>query len=147
MALALALRLASAGGPQPGRLALFAPWLDVTMADPAMEAVQPHDIMLKIPTLRTIGEVWADVRDPRSPACSPLYASSEMLSQLPPTRIWTGRHDLFIVDSRTFTSRLREAGVEARLYEYEGAPHVFMAVTPTKEAKDVFGLLGDFLGR
>jgi acetyl esterase/lipase len=38
MALALALRLARAaretGGPQPGKLALFAPWLDLTLADP-----------------------------------------------------------------------------------------------------------------
>ena len=34
MALALALRLAKSGGAQPGKLALFAPWLDVTMAGP-----------------------------------------------------------------------------------------------------------------
>jgi hypothetical protein len=35
--------------------------------------------------------------------------------------------------------------VDAKLYEYEAAPHVFMAITPTREAKDVFGLLSDFL--
>ena len=145
MALSLALRLAWSGGPQPGKLALFAPWLDVTMQDEAIRAVEPHDIMLKIGTLRSCGEMFAGDRDPSSAECSPLYTSAEDLALLPPTRIWTGRHDLFIVDSRTFTGKLRDAGIDAKLYEYEAAPHVFMAITPTREAKDVFRLLREFL--
>ena len=39
MALALALRLVKAGGPLPGKLALFAPWLDLGLADRAIDAV------------------------------------------------------------------------------------------------------------
>lgn len=145
MALTLALRVARAGGPMPGKLALFAPWLDLTLADPAIAAVEPHDLMLKIGTLRACGDLVAAGRDPASPEVSPLYAPIEDLALLPPTRIWTGRHDLFIIDSRTFTGKLRLAGVDAKLYEYEAAPHVFMAITPTREAKDVFALLSDFL--
>lgn len=145
MALCLALRLARAGGPMPGKLALFAPWLDLSLADPAIAAVEPHDLMLKIGTLRACGDLVAAGRDPDSPEVSPLYTPTEALALLPPTRIWTGRHDLFIIDSRTFTAKLRAAGVDAKLYEYEAAPHVFMAITPTREAKDVFALLGDFL--
>ncbi|BDI61989.1 alpha/beta hydrolase [Qipengyuania nanhaisediminis] len=145
MALRLALRLSEAGGPQPGKLALFAPWLDLTMADPEMEGVEPDDIMLKIGTLRACGEMVAGASDPASHEVSPLYASSSALAGLPPTRIWTGRHDLFIVDSRSFATRLAEAGVDVRLYEYAGAPHVFMAITPTREARDTFALLKDFL--
>lgn len=145
MALSLALRLAKTGGPQPGKLVLFAPWLDVTMADPKMQMVEPHDIMLKIGTLRSCGAMWSGDRDPASAECSPLYTPIEDLAQLPPTRIFTGRHDLFIIDSRSFIPKLRDAGVDAKLYEYEGAPHVFMAVTPTREAKDVFALVRDFL--
>jgi acetyl esterase/lipase len=145
MALALALRLVRSGGAQPGKLAMFAPWLDLTLADPAIAAVEPHDIMLKIGTLRACGEMFAGTRDPASPQCSPLYAAREDLARLPPTRIWTGRHDLFIIDSRSFAGRLREAGVDARLYEYEAAPHVFMAVIPTREAKDTIALLRGFI--
>ena len=147
MARSLALRLAKAGGPQPGKLALFAPWLDVTGADEAMRAVEPHDIMLRVDSLRACGEIWAGARAPSSSECSPLYTSTEELALLPSTRIWTGRHDLFIIDSRTFVGKLRDAGVDARLYEYEAAPHVFMAITPTREAKDVFGLLDEFLAQ
>lgn len=145
MALALALRLIAAGGPMPGKLALFAPWLDLGLADPAIPAVEPHDVMLKIGTLRACGALVAAGRAMDDPAVSPLYAPAEALAQLPPTRIWTGRHDLFIVDSHSFAGRLRAAGVDARLYEYEGAPHVFMAILPTREAKDAIGLLRDFL--
>jgi acetyl esterase/lipase len=145
MALALALRLAKAGNPMPGKLALFSPWLDLTLADPAIAAVEPDDLMLKIGTLRACGEMVAGTRDPASAEVSPLYTPAEELAKLPPTRIWTGRHDLFIVDSRTFVSKLRAAGVDAKLYEYEAAPHVFMAITPTREAKDVLRLLSEFL--
>jgi len=145
MALALALRLVEAGGPLPGKLALFAPWLDLGLADPAIAAVEPHDVMLKIGTLRACGGLVAAGRAIDDPAVSPLYAAPEHLAQLPPTRIWTGRHDIFIIDSRSFLGKLRAAGVDAMLYEYEAAPHVFMAITPTREAKDAIALLGEFL--
>lgn len=145
MALALALRLIAAGGPLPGKLALFAPWLDLGLADPAIAAIEPHDVMLKIGTLRACGGMFAEGRAIDDPAVSPLYAPAEVLAQLPPTRIWTGRHDLFIIDSRTFLGRLRAAGVDAKLYEYEAAPHVFMAILPTREAKDALGLLAEFV--
>lgn len=145
MALALALRLVQSGGPMPGKLALFAPWLDLALADPAIAAVEPHDVMLKIGTLRACGALFAEGRALDDPAVSPLHASSDALAALPPTRIWTGRHDLFIVDSRSFTARLRAAGVDAKLYEYEAAPHVFMAILPTREARDALALLKEFL--
>lgn len=145
MALALALRLVAAGGPLPGKLALFAPWLDLGLADPAIAAIEPHEMMLKIGTLRACGGMFAEGRTIDDPAVSPLYAPVEALAQLPPTRIWTGRHDLFIIDSRTFLGKLRAAGVDAKLYEYEAAPHVFMAILPTREAKDALGLLAEFV--
>ncbi|HSF12587.1 MAG TPA: alpha/beta hydrolase [Erythrobacter sp.] len=145
MALTLALRLVREGGSLPGKLALFAPWLDLGLADPAIAAVEPHDVMLKIGTLRACGALVAEGRAMDDPAVSPLYASTQDLAQLPPTCIFTGRHDIFIVDSRTFLGKLRAAGVDAKLYEYEAAPHVFMAITPTREAKDVFALLREFL--
>lgn len=145
MALSLALRLAQADGPAPGRLILFAPWLDVTMRDPDIETVAPHDFMLAIDPLRLLGRVWAEDRDPASAECSPLFTPDALLAKLPPTRIFTGRHDLFIIDSRSFTRRLADAGGDVRLYEYAGAPHVFMALAMTREAKDVFALVRDFL--
>lgn len=145
MALALALRLLRRGGEMPGKLVLFAPWLDVSMGDEAMRAVEPHDVILKIDVLRAIGAAWAGEADPASPELSPLYTPESELAQLPPTRIFVGRHDLFVVDNRSFTRRMRAAGGDVELYEYAGAPHVFMALLPTREARDCLELVSEFL--
>lgn len=145
MALALALRSIRNGGAKPGKLALFAPWLDVTMADEAMREVEPHDVMLKVDALRALGAIWSGDEDPQSAECSPLYASHAELSQLPPTQIYVGRHDLFVIDSRTFTEKLSAAGGDVKLYEYAGAPHVFMAILPTRESKDCLKLVSEFV--
>ena len=145
MALALALRLIRNGGAKPGKLLLFAPWLDVTMADEAMRADEPHDVMLKVDALRALGKIWAGEDAPSSAECSPLYAKDTDLAQLPPTQIYVGRHDLFVIDSRTFAGRLSAAGVSAQLFEYAGAPHVFMAILPTRESKDCMKLVSEFV--
>lgn len=57
----------------------------------------------------------------------------------------TEGHDLFIIDSRSIAARLSDLGVDVMLYEYAGAPHVFMAVVLTRESKDTLKLLSDFL--
>jgi acetyl esterase/lipase len=142
MAISLALRARRAGNPQPGKLVLFSPWLDLTLADEAARVVEPKDIMLNIGPIRVMGEHWAGARNPASPQCSPLYAK---LDDLPPTQIFQGRHDLFVVDCRNFMARAREVNAPVTLYEYAGAPHVFMILPGTRETKDVMELVRDFL--
>lgn len=145
MAAALAVRLARAGGAQAGKLVLFAPWLDVTLADPGSREVEPLDVMLNVDPLRVMGEAWAGSRDAKDAAVSPLYADAELFAKLPPTAIFQGRHDLFVVDCRNYARKALEAGHPVKLYEYEGAPHVFMAITMTREAKDCLRLVADFV--
>ena len=115
------------------------------MKDDAMREVEPHDVMLKVDALRALGAIWAGEANPASPECSPLYAPDSELAQLPPTQIFVGRYDLFVIDSRTFTARLRAAGGRVELFEYAGAPHVFMAILPTREAKDCLKLVESFV--
>lgn len=145
LALALALRLHLAGGPQAGKLVLFAPWLDVTLADEASRAVEADDIMLRVDALRVMGEMWAGERDPANAGVSPLYADDATLAALPPTAIFQGRHDIFVVDCRNYAESAKAAGNPVRLYEYAAAPHVFMALTFTSEAKDCLLLADEFL--
>ena len=144
MALSLALRLRDAGKPLPGHVILFAPWLDVTLEDEAARAVEADDIMLAVDPLRQMGRWWAGQRDPKAPLVSPLYADP---AGLPPIAIFQGRHDIFVVDSHSFAANAAAKGADVKLYEYEGAPHVFMAITPTREAKDVFAKCAQILGK
>jgi len=147
MAAALALRLAAGKGEQAGKLILFAPWLDVALVDEKAREVEPHDVMLKIEPLRVMGELWAGDRRLDDALVSPLYASQEQLRALPPTAIFQGQHDIFVVDSRSYAERAKAAGNPVELYEYAAAPHVFMALTMTREAKDCFQLMREFMER
>ncbi len=142
MTLALALQRRDAGKSLPGRLIPFSPWLDMAMKDPAAQDVQEKDIMLDIESIKVLGEWWAGDRGVDDPVASPLYAD---LKGLPPMAIFQGRHDVFLPDARTFAAKAQEAGVPTKLYEYEGGPHVYMALTFTRESKDTLKLVKDFL--
>lgn len=142
LTLALALQRRDAGKSLPARLIPFAPWLDMAMKDPAAQDVQEKDIMLNIEAIRVMGEWWAGDRGVDDHIASPLYAD---LKGLPPIAIFQGRHDVFVTDTRTFATKADAAGVPTKLYEYEGGPHVYMALTFTREAKDTFKLVKDFL--
>ena len=142
MTLSLAIQRRDAGKSLPARLIPFAPWLDMALKDEAAREVEPKDVMLDVDSIRLLGGWWAGDRGVDHPHASPLYAD---LTGLPPIAIFQGRHDVFVVDSRTFTAKARAAGVSTKLYEYEGGPHVYMALTFTREAKDTFALVKDFL--
>ena len=142
MTLALALQRRDAGKSLPARLIPFAPWLDMGMKDPAARDVQPKDIMLDIDSIKVLGEWWAGDRGIDDPIASPLYCDP---TGLPPMAIFQGRHDVFLPDARTFATKAHAAGVPTKLYEYEGGPHVYMALTFTRESKDTLRLVKDFL--
>lgn len=143
LALAQALHLRDRGLPLPGRLILFAPWLDVTMADPAAGAVEPHDAMLALSALRLAGRWWAGEDDPRTPLVSPLYGD---LAGLPPIDVFQGTADVLAPDARTLAAKVAAAGGMIQLYEYPGAIHVFMGATFTPEARDVYARIGASFG-
>lgn len=135
LALGMVLALREAGLPEPGRIVLFSPWLDLTLADAAARRVEPHDPMLRVDALRLCGRWWAGGDDPRSPRLSPLYAD---LRGFPPIDLYQGTADLFVVDARSFAARARSAGALGQYAEYSGAFHVFVGATFTPEAQDVF---------
>lgn len=135
LALAQALHFRDRALPLPARIVLFSPWLDLTLADPAAIALEQKDVMLRRDELVEFGRWWAGATDPRDPLLSPLFAD---LAGLPPILIFQGTHDLFLPDARTFRDRAVAAGVQATLFEADGAFHDYMAATFTPEAKAVF---------
>lgn len=139
LALGQALEYREAGLPMPARVITFAPWLDISLADPAALAVESHDIVLGIEGLRHCGLWWAAGDDPHTPRLSPLYAD---VRGLPPIDLYQGTHDLLVVDARTFAAKVLAAGGRMRYFEYAGGFHVFMAARFTPEAKDVFKKVG-----
>jgi epsilon-lactone hydrolase len=121
--------------PMPGRIILFSPWLDLTLADPEARKLESKDVMLAVDALRICGAWWAGGDDPRLPRLSPLFAD---LEGLPPIELYQGTNDIFVADARTFVKKVQATGGAIHYGEYPGAFHVFVGATFTPEAKDVF---------
>ena len=142
MALALAQMLTEDGGPAPGRLVLFSPWLDATGTDPGQKAVEPDDRMLSVNGLESCGSMYAGDLPADDYRVSPLFGK---LDDLPPMAIFAGTRDLLVSDSRRLVERLDAAGVtDYEFHEYDDMFHVWM-VFPVPEAKSALDQAADFI--
>jgi acetyl esterase/lipase len=116
------------------RLALIAPWLDVTCSSPGLDTLVNDDPWLHPTGLRIAGEAWAGGRDLQDPLVSPLAATDAVLSSLPQVRIWTGTRDILSAEALALDRRLTACGVEHKVLTTPGAVHVH-PLTPTPEGK------------
>jgi epsilon-lactone hydrolase len=131
LALGFAQSLADAGLPQPRRLTLIAPWLDVSLGNPELPAAEARDPWLSSVGLREAGRAWAGGDDPSLPALSPINGS---LAGLAPIDVYVGTRDLFHPDALSLKQRAAAEGAELHLTSCEGAVHVY-PLTPTPEGR------------
>ncbi|MFC7528872.1 alpha/beta hydrolase [Actinoplanes sp. GCM10030250] len=125
----LALLAAQATGDVAG-LTLLAPWLDLTMSNPGIDAIEPYDPWLARPGLRPIADAWTGGLALDDPRLSPIYGD---LTDLPPTQILVGTRDITLADCRTLRDRL-PAGARLTYHEEPGALHVY-PLLPVPEAR------------
>ena len=121
LAISLAMQRRDAGARQVDGLVLYAPWVDVTMTNPAITDVQRLDKILRVPGLAWAGRAWAGDLDPADPRVSPLYGD---LSALPPMLIFQGDADILGPDTIEFARKAARAGVDVRLRVEPGGFHV-----------------------
>jgi acetyl esterase/lipase len=128
LALLMAQSPASAG--TIAGLTLIAPWLDLSMSNPAADLVERHDPWLTRAGMRPIAAHWVAGRELTDPRVSPLYGE---LTRLPPTLVLVGSRDL----CRPDCDRLRELAtppVDLTLHVEEGSPHDY-PLLPTPEGR------------
>lgn len=111
-------------------LTLLAPWLDLAMDNPGIEAIEPYDPWLARPGLRPIADAWANGLDLRDPRVSPIHGD---LTGLPPLQLIVGTRDITLADCRTLRDRL-PAGTALTYHEEPGALHVY-PLLPVPEAR------------
>lgn len=110
-------------GAQPLRgLTLLAPWLDLAMGNPELDAAEARDPWLARAALREVARVWADGTPLDDGLVSPLFGE---MAGLPPVDLWVGTRDLTHPDTLLLAERLRAARVDVTLHEARGAIHVF----------------------
>ena len=122
LALAFAESLRDSGDPMPERLVLLSPWIDVTMTNPAIPALEEGDFILSAYGLAGLGKLWAGEVDVRDSRVSPLYGS---MTGLPPTLIFCGTDEILRPDITLLHEKMKAAGTKSRLVIGEGLWHVF----------------------
>ena len=88
LALAAAQELVRRGSATPASMVLLSPWLDVSMTNPAINAMA--DPLLYPPALKRQGALWAGDLALTDPMVSPVYGS---LDGLPPVFVYSGNLD------------------------------------------------------
>jgi epsilon-lactone hydrolase len=131
LALGLARTLDGAGLPQPRRLILIAPWLDLTMSNPDIPRVEARDPWLSRAGLHEAAAAWAGGDDPTDPRLSPLDGP---LVGLAPIDVYVGTRDICLPDSLLLRDRATAEGAAVRLSVREGAVHVYPLV-PAPEGR------------
>jgi monoterpene epsilon-lactone hydrolase len=131
LALGFAQTLAADGLPQPRRLVLVSPWLDLTLSHPDLPALEPRDPWLNIDGTKEAGTVWAGGDDPTQPKLSPINGQ---LAGLAPMDVTVGTHELCLPDVLLLQERAAAAGAELRVTVCPGAVHVYPLV-PAPEGR------------
>ncbi len=129
--LALGLAQTLTGAEQPRRLVLLSPWLDLTISNPDVPAVEERDPWLASVGLRLAGEAWAGGDDPTQPRLSPLNGP---LAGLPPLHVFVGTHEICLPDVLELGEKARAAGVDTDVVVCSGAVHVYPLV-PAPEGR------------
>jgi acetyl esterase/lipase len=131
LALGFAQTLAAEGLPQPRKLVLLSPWLDLTLSHPDLPALERRDPWLSILGTVEAGKVWADGDDPTQPRLSPINGE---LSGLAPMDVYVGTHELCLPDVLLLQERAAAAGAALRVTVCPGAVHVYPLV-PAPEGR------------
>ena len=136
-ALALAQALRDRGGPQPDRLVLIAPWVDLTSSTPGTPEAAERDPWLSYPHLAVYGSFWAgseDSADLSDPRVSPLFGD---LAGLPPALMLCGTRDLLQPACDALFDLADAADWPLEYVLTPGLIHVYPLI-PIPEAREAF---------
>lgn len=131
LALLMAQTAVTLGLPQPDRLVLISPWLDLSLSNPAITPIERRDPWLSRTTLDMAAKAWAPDRSLTHSSVSPMYGP---LGGLAPTDVHIGTHDLLYPDALRFHERATAAGTDVQLHTCPSAIHVY-PMTPTPEGR------------
>ncbi len=131
LALAFCEHLKVLGLPQPSKMVLISPWVDISMETPFDPEIEKHDPSLQREFLTQCALNWAGGTDVHDYRLSPINGN---LHDLPPFLVYYGTYEAFLADARRFRDKCIEAGAPIDYREYEQMNHCF-PIYPIPEAK------------
>ena len=141
IALSAALLRRDLGEPPLHRTVLISPALDLTLANPEIDLVEPQDPWLARPGTRAAIELWRGDLPLKDPLVSPLFGD---LAGLGPLTVFSGTRDITSPDTRLLVSRARAAGVQVDHHEETGLIHVH-PLLPVPEGRRARRLMASVL--
>ena len=131
LALGFTRSLGEEGLPQPRKLLLISPWLDLSLENPEIRGIARKDPWLAAPGAQECGLAWADGDNPKNPKLSPLLGP---MAEVAPMDIYIGTRDILLPDVRGLRRRVSECGQNINLTICPGGVHVY-PLTPTPEGR------------
>ncbi len=133
LTVSLSLMLTKNKLPQPKKLVLLSPWLDLSLNNPVIKEIEKNDIMLSIKKLKTASKLYSNNSDINNPLISPIYGD---LANLPETHYFISNHDILFADSQKMKEIASKSRIDIKFYEFDKMMHVWM-LFPIPEAKEV----------
>jgi len=131
MALSAALSLRDVHAMTLPRTVLISPVLDLSLANPDINAAELADPWLGREALLAFADRWRGELSLTDPLASPLAGD---LTGLGPLTVFTGTRDILNPDARLLAQKATAAGVDVEYVEQPGLLHVY-PLTPTPEGR------------
>jgi acetyl esterase/lipase len=142
---ALLLRLGELDLPQPGCVAGFSPWTDMTGTQPSLQRNARRDVMLPARRFHDAAGFYLGGADPMDPLISPLRGD---WSDPPPALLMASRHEILLDDAKGLAEVLRRAGGDVQLQLWRRLPHAWPFFTGRlKQADQAVASTGAFIAR
>lgn len=123
MALSLAQKMKLEQVSQPGKIILLSPWLDITLSNPDIKAIEAIDPFLSKKKLQQDGLSYAGNTSLENYLLSPINGPLEGLGKI---SIFVGSNEILVADARKLKSIAASKGIECNYYEYAGMVHAWM---------------------
>jgi acetyl esterase/lipase len=136
LAVATALAAKEKHLPQPAKLILLSPWLNLKMDHPKIQELDKVDPMLNVDWLKAAALAYAgSAKALEDPLVSPLLGD---LGALAPISLFIGGRDMLLADAEPFRTKVLAVEGKINYYFYPEMVHVWMLVGFLPEAKFCF---------
>jgi len=143
LATSLVAAALAAHKPLPRGIALFSPWLDLTVSARSYHSRAHTDLLFSAARATEAAELYLQGWDPRDPLASPLFAD---LHGFPPTLVFVGSEEVLLEDSLTLAHALAQASSTVTLHVAAGMQHVWPTIQPDlPESEAAVRRFGDFV--
>ncbi|GAA4600373.1 alpha/beta hydrolase [Streptomyces violaceoruber] len=122
LGIATLLAAREAGLPQPAAVALFSPWVDLTLTGGSIRSKEGADPIFTEADVRAYADLYVGAGDRAAPLASPVFAD---LAGLPPLLVQAGANEGLIDDAVRLAGRAGADDVEVTLEVGPGLPHVY----------------------